>query len=311
MKTLLAVFLTALFISCGAEKEAVRYVGFRIYDPVYVALELNLFEKHGVNVEIIDLIAGGPTALQAISGGSAEIALSSYMAIINASVQGLPIIAVSDIQSSIGTQPLEEFFVRSDSGIETITDLAGKTVAINLVKSSFHYTWLMALEAAGMAETDVEFVILPFEQQELALINHRVDAIGVLQPYTLRARENPEIKTLFTALDIFGERQFTTHVMNSNWAEKNPELAKGFVGAIAEAAAWIEANQNEAREIISLHTGIPARDIENYYFQEHAAVIMADAQFWLDYMRSTGEVTAPHLTVNDFATNRFNPFVEE
>jgi ABC-type nitrate/sulfonate/bicarbonate transport system substrate-binding protein len=298
-----------MLFSCGkaTNEKALRYIGFKIYDPAYISQEKGLFRNHDLDVEIIELIAGGPTAIQAITGGSAEICVSSYMAVINARAQGLPVMAISDIQSSIGDQALEEFFVRKDSGINSIVDFKGKKAAINLVKSSFHYTWLMALAAAGMTESDVEFVILPFDQQELALINGHVDAIGVMQPYVHHAKDNEGLKVLFTALDVFGERQFTAHVINSEWAEKNQEKTARFVAAIAEAAAWIETNQEEAKEIMAKYTGVPPGDIDDYHFQKNAAIVLADAQYWLDYMRGTGEVTANWLQAGDFASNRYNP----
>ena len=304
------IILSALVLAgCGrqeAESGTIRYIGFRVYDPVYVAYELGLFGQHGVRVEIIDLMTAGPTALQAISGGSAEAGLSFIGAIINARAQGMPVIGVSDIQSSFAHAPLAEFFVRTDSGIYQIEDLRGRTIAINLVHASFHHKWLMALENAGMAENEVNWVVLPFDQQELALMYGRVDAIGVLQPHTVRPRNNPDIRTIMTAYDVFGARQFTTHVFNSIWAEHNPELVTAFVSAIAEAAAWIEENQQAAAEIVSRHTGVDVTYIEDYFFQPHAMVNMDDAQFWLDHMRRIGLVTADWPTVEDFATNRFN-----
>jgi len=313
-KTLLFLAVLAGFIFTNCEKpakNAIKYVGFKIYDPAYVAMEKGFFALHGADVELVELVAGGPTALQAIAGGSAEICVSSYMAVINARAQGLPVMAISDIQSSIGGQALEEFFVRRDSGIDVVGDLRGRKVAINLVKSSFHYTWLMALAAAGMAETDVEFAILPFDQQELALANGHVDAIGIMQPFVRHAKQNGALKTLFTALDVFGERQFTAHVVNSEWAERNPGQAARFVAAIADAAEWIEGNQEEAKAIMSKYTGVAPGDIDDYHFQKKAAVILKDAQYWLDYMRGTGEITAEWLAVGDFATNKYNPYMGE
>jgi ABC-type nitrate/sulfonate/bicarbonate transport system substrate-binding protein len=306
---LFALVCAILVSSCGknSKNETIRYIGFKIYDPVYIALEKGFFEKHDVKVELIDLITAGPTALQAIAGGSAETCNSSYMATISARAQGLPVLAVTDLQSAIGSQALEEFFVRKDSGIKSIAELKGKTIAINVVKGSFHYTWLMALEMAGMSESDVDFIILPFDQQELALANGRVDAIGLMQPYVLHAKQNDDLKILYTALDIFGPKQFSTHVINSIWAENNPDLARGFVAALVDAAAWVEANQDEAKRIVSRHTEVSPEFIENYYYQENAAINVDDAQYWLDYMRGRKEISADWLRVEDFAANRFNP----
>lgn len=308
---ILTMLICMTFLAgCGQPEQdsgTIRYIGFRVYDPVYIAYELGFFENHGVKVEIIDLMTAGPAALQAIAGGNAEAGLSFIGAIINARAQGLPVIAVSDIQSSFYHTPLAEFFVRADSGIYEVADLRGRTIAINLVHASFHHKWLMALDNYGISENEVKWVILPFEQQVLALERDHVDAIGVLQPHTVMARNNQSFRTIMTAYDVFGERQFTTHVFNSIWAENNPESVTGFVSAVAEAAAWTEQNQEAAREIVSRHTGVDVRYIENYYFQPYAMVNMDDARFWLDYMRSIGLVTADWLTVEDFAANCFNP----
>ena len=306
---LFAVISTLLIFGCAknTKTDVIRYIALKVYDPVFIAQEKGFLSKHGVTLEITDLVTAGPTALQAISGGTADACHSSYMAIIAARAQGLPIIAVTDLQSAIGSQALEEFFVRKDSGIYSVADLKGKTIAINLVKSSFHYTWLMALEKAGLSETDVNFIILPFEQQELALANSRVDAIGLMQPYVLHAKENKDLKVLYTALDVFGQKQFAAHVMNRIWAENNPSLARGFVAAVVEAVAWIEANQQEAKTIIGKYTGIAPEYIEDYSYQKNAAIITADAQYWLDYMLGHGDITAKWLTVGDFATNKYNP----
>jgi len=317
MKKMHLLGFIALFIliltACNAQNQnehtsnnTIRYIGFRVYDPVYIAYEMGFFEEQGVNVEIIDLMTAGPTALQAISGGSAEAGLSFIGAIINARAQGMPVIGVSDIQSSFAHAPLAEFFVRADSGIDTVADLRGKTIAINLVHASFHHKWLMALDSVGILENEVNWVVLPFDQQELALINGHVDAIGVLQPHTARPRNNPELRTIMTAYEVFGERQFTTHVFNSIWAENNPEAVEGFVAAIAQAAEWIGANQESAQEIISRHTGVNINYIEDYFFQPYAMVNMDDVEFWLDYVRKIGLVTADWITIEDFATNRFN-----
>lgn len=293
------------------ELETIRYIGFKVYDPVYVAKDKGFFEENNLNVEIVDLISAGPNALQMISGGDAEMGLSSTMAIINARSQGMPIMAISDLQSSIGDQPLEEFFVRKDSGINFIEDLRGKKIAINLVKSSFHYTWLMALEEAGISENEVEWVILPFDQQELALKNGQVDAIGLMQPYIGHTRAQEDFKVLYTALDVFGEKQFCPQVINNVWAKENPEAVKAFVKTMAETTEWIEENQDEAREIIAKYTGMEAQYIEDYHFQENAMVVEEDAEFWLNYMREKQGLKCDWLEVKDFVTNEYNERVKK
>jgi NitT/TauT family transport system substrate-binding protein len=306
MKKSLTV-LSLLLSSCLAQQNptVIKYVGLQVYDPVYIAMENGFFEQEGIEVEIVSTVAGGATAVQMVSSGQVQGALVSTMAIINSVAAGLPIIGVADIQSSFEEAPLEEFFVLANSGINTIQDLAGKKIAINLVKSSFHYTWLMALQNAGMLDTDVTFVTLPFAQQEEALLQGSVDAIGLIQPWTKRTRDNELVKTLLTGVDVFGERQFCEIFVNKVWAENNVADAKAFTTAIARAANWTKDNQAEAKEMVSKYTGIDVDMIDDYIFQPNGQVVVEDAQFWLDYMKAN-HGTPSWVTADMIVTNQYN-----
>lgn len=293
------------------EPMELSYIGLKVYDPVYIAMEKGFFEKYGVNVNLVDLVAGGATAVQMIESGNADAGLLSYMALVNAVNEGMNVKGVADLQSSFEDAPLEEFFVMKDSGINSIKDLKGKKIAINLVKSSFHYTWLMALEQAGMSEDDVEFVVLSFDQQILALENGQVDAIGLMSPYSAEARNNNQLKTLYDATDIFGEKQFCDIIASTTFAAKNPETMKAFVSGITDAMNWAMENQQEAKEIISKYTGIDASKILDYRFQENGAVIMDDVQYWLDYMIEHDSKINTNISASDIATNEYNEKVSE
>lgn len=318
MKKILSLILTIVMViacmtGCNlSEDEAtvdgvptLKYIGLKVYDPVYIALEKGMFDKSKVNVELVDLVAGGATAVQMIESRDADAGLLSYMALVNAVNEGMSVTGITDLQSSFEEAPLEEFFVRKDSGIKNITDLKGKKIAINLVKSSFHYTWLMELEKAGMSEDDVEFVVLSFDQQILALKNGQVDAIGLMSPYSAQAFNDSSLTKMYDATDTFGERQFCDIIASTKYGEKYPEALTAFVDGITKAMKWAEENQEEAKKIIEKHTGIDAALIADYKFQENGAVIMEDVQYWLDYMKAHGNIK-PNITADMIATNKYN-----
>lgn len=313
---LIVLLVVVVVVGCAAPSElassetpTVRYVNFKVYDPVYVALDQGFFAEHGIQVEIIGDVLGGPTAIQAVAGGSAEAGLSSLPALVNANASGLPVVGVSDIQSAIGEQALETFFVQAESDIQTIADLRGQTVAVNLWNSSFHYTVLMALEQAGVPENEVEFVLLPFENQAEALAGGQVELISLMEPYTAQAHHyyGDDFRLLFTALDVFGERQFTTHFVNRAWAEANPTAARAFVAGVVDGMEWIEANPAAARPIIARYTGIEEQFIPDYRFQPNGQVVIEDVRFWLDYIGQRGDADTAGLEPEDIATNRWNP----
>lgn len=311
MKKIAAVFIVAVLITVlsvsFASAGGMKYVGLKVYDPVYIALENGFFGS--LDVELVDTVAGGATAVQMVASGDVQGCLLSNMALCNAVNAGMPVIAVADIQSAFEEAPLEEFYVLADSPYKTIQDLKGKRIAINLVKSSFHYTWLMELEKAGMTEDDVTFITLSFADQKEALLNGMVDAIGLMQPYSGMARTDERCRQLYNAVDSFGERQFCEILLNVDWAKAHPEEAKAFVAGIAKAAEWVGEHQDEAKQIIAKYTGIDAAYIDDYYFQPHAMVNMDDAQYWLEYMQSHEGVDAA-LTVDNVATNEYNEAVK-
>jgi ABC-type nitrate/sulfonate/bicarbonate transport system substrate-binding protein len=310
---LIALMSVVALTGCGVqeEKAVFKYVGLKVYDPVYIGIEAGIFDEVGIEVELIDTVAGGPTGIQLVAGGSVNGALSSYMGIINAVNAGLPIIGVTDLQSSVEGQPLEEFYVKKDSGINTLQDLKGKRIAINLVKSSFHYTWIIALESVGLTEDDVTFVVLPFGEQIAALDLGQVDAIGLMTPFNAMAQEREDFFLLTDALQIFGSKQFTLHLVNKVWAEKNPEDAKKFVEGVVKSIQFIYDNPVRAKEIIAQYTGVDVKYVADYRFQENGMVVLEDAQYWLDFMRNRNDLTiSPALKVEDFATNKYNRFVK-
>lgn len=302
------ILLLAILSACSpssvpaSEMPVVRYATFSVYDAVYVAQELGYFKDAGIKVEIVGTNFGGPTAIQAVASGKAEGGLSSYMALINAAAAGLPVKAAVEIQSELQDSPKEIFLTRCADGYKSVKDLAGKTIAINLVKSSFHYTWIMALKQNNMTDDSVLFVNLPFSAQPEALHKGDVQAAGIIEPFaTLAEKKYPnEFCRLFTGKDVFGYRQFSAIFLNSIWAKEHPETAAAFVNAVQRAEVWSNGNTEQSKQIIAnaLNIANPA-DMPNYKFNADGRVDVDSVKYWLDFMKSEKYITADWLTLED------------
>ena len=309
MKRLLFL-LVVIMVSCApAVKPAptIRYVNFKVYDPIYVALDRGFFAKRGINVEILGDVLGGPTAIQAVASGAAEAGLSSVPALINANAAGLPVQGVADIQTTLEGQPLQRWFVRADSPIQSMADVAGSTYAVNLWKSSFHYTSLMAMQRAGVDAGAVNFVLLSFQDQIQALINGDIDVAGLMVPYQgyLLNEYGEQVREIANDYDLYGQKHVSLIFVNRLWAEYNPDAARRFVLGIQDAIDWIEDNQEDAAAIVARYTGIAADSVGEYHFTQHGNVNLDDVSFWLDYLRESGDVTADWLKPEQVATNEY------
>ncbi len=102
-----------------------------------------IFKKHGLNLDILYTTAG-PESIQAMIGGSIDVAVASGVsAAVGTFAKGAPIRIIS---SEITGAPDLYWYVRADSPIRTIQDFNGKTVAYSATGSSSNAS-LLALIA--------------------------------------------------------------------------------------------------------------------------------------------------------------------
>ena len=292
------------------EMPTIGYIAFKVYDPVYVAMDMGFFEDEGLIVELAGDVIAGPNAIQAVSSGYAQAGLSSIPAIVNANAAGLPIQGVVDIQTSFDNQPLQKWYTQADNdSISSMEDVCDKTYAVNIWRSSFHYTTLRGFDKYGIDEECTNFILLSFGDQINALVNGSVDIIGLIQPYQSYLEHDfaGEFKEVWNDVaDITGESHVSLIFVNRVWAESNPDQAAAFATGISNAIRYIEANQEEVKPIIAKYTGIPDYAIPDYHFTEDGRVVEGDVQAWMDYLVERGDLTAEWVTADMVFTNDYN-----
>jgi len=153
-----------------------------------------IFKKHGLNLDIL-YTAAGPESIQAMIGGSIDVAVASGVsAALGTFAKGAPIRIISS--EMIGAPDLY-WFVPAASPIRTIADMNGKSVAFSAVGSSSHGSLLALIAqyhltavptqtgniAATMTQTmsrqvDVGFGAAPFGLDKIASGQARIVATG-------------------------------------------------------------------------------------------------------------------------------------
>ena len=153
-----------------------------------------IFKKHGLDLDIL-YTAAGPESIQAMIGGSIDVAVASGVsAALGTFAKGAPIRIVS---SEMTGAPDLYWFVPADSPIRTIADMNGKSVAFSAVGSSSHGSLLALIAqyhltavptqtgniAATMTQTmsrqvDVGFGAAPFGLDKVESGQARIVATG-------------------------------------------------------------------------------------------------------------------------------------
>ncbi|HKX51205.1 MAG TPA: ABC transporter substrate-binding protein, partial [Candidatus Binatia bacterium] len=90
---------------------------------VWMAKEIGAFEKNGIQTDII-FISSGPVVVQALLGGDLLGGSAASNAVINAVLNGAPIVAVG----GTANRPYHRLFVQPD--INRLEDLKGKTLGV-------------------------------------------------------------------------------------------------------------------------------------------------------------------------------------
>lgn len=134
------------------------------FSPVYVALEKGYFADAGINLTIEH--GDEPVGVDLIAAGQRQFGIISGEQVLAARANGRPVVMVYEWfqQYPVGIAYPE------DSGIESVSDLAGRNVGIP-GRFGASYTGLIALLAANdMTESDIDLEEIGFNAVEVVCV---------------------------------------------------------------------------------------------------------------------------------------------
>lgn len=216
--------------------------------PIFVGIKKGIFKRHGLEVKP-SFAGGGAAIVPGVINGSIDIGYSSSVSLLAAAQRGLPIRLVAPGSQVGATQDLDHCFiyVRGASTIRNVADLAGKTIAVNAVKSLGDVSTRATLEAAGIDSSTTKFVEIPFPDMEAALQSGRVDATWPCEPFVTTALDAGQRRVVGTLVGTLPNLQFSAYFVNQNFAKSNPEVVTRFQRAMAESLRYAQANPEELR----------------------------------------------------------------
>lgn len=217
---------------------------------IKTAIEEGLFQKDGIDVEIVTL-AGGPNILAATVGGSLEIGYADLFAWVGARENGFDL---TFLQAANGRGNSDYIIAGPKSGIEKPTDLVGKKIG-TAAHAQSRLRVRLYLEHFGVDPASVEYVII--NQRETvgaALASGQIDASIASDPNVAQWEQQYGVKPLEgRPWQQIPEKTSTAGFFaTSQWIAANPELAEKFVRAAREGAKRYNAYSAEEKANISL-----------------------------------------------------------
>jgi ABC-type nitrate/sulfonate/bicarbonate transport system substrate-binding protein len=257
-----------------------------------------MFAKHGINgkwsvshVPISDSISA--------LGRQFDVMMGTQPALIAAAGQGIPIVAISGGALDTTQVPNTNIIAKADSGIKSFKDLAGKTVGTLSFTGNIHFSLLNILQKQGVDLNSIQWVIGTNPQLPDLLKAGRVEAIEALEPFAGAAIAAGGVP-LGDPFRSIGDRAYVGYFLSQrDWANANKDVVLRFSQALADAAAWIEANPAEAKAILSDYSGLkgPALEktpIPNFHIAttpaDLASELLPDLKTWNDILSRTSDI---------------------
>ncbi len=214
------------------------------YLPLTIADRLGFFKKHGLNVVISDF-AGGSKALQALVGGSADIACGAYEHTIFLQAKGQKVKAIALQNNSFGLViGVSNKLAASYKGTQS---LKGLKIGVTSSGSASATGLGLLLKKAGLSLNDVSVIGVGGGASAVAAMNSgRVDAMANFDP-AISMMENDG--TLVPVLDTRKENGLVSlyggayagsaFLASADFIKANPNTTQAFADAIHDALVWI------------------------------------------------------------------------
>lgn len=234
------------------------------YTIFKAAEEQGYLEEEGIELDIT-YVPQGAVALEALIGGSVEVAFPAHLEFIQASSQH------DNLRILMGWTRLPDegpdntaFLVREGSGIESPEDLGGKRLAAGLLNSINHFYTQIWLEQHGVDPTTVSFVEVPFPNMQDALDNEQVDGVFNVEPFvTIMTAKGGYLNIGHPYMDVNPGFSIIAPTVRQEWLDENPDVAERLVRAFEKGAQYLrEAGESERIRLVSEFTEIDSGLVE-------------------------------------------------
>ncbi|MGH1413569.1 MAG: ABC transporter substrate-binding protein [Pelagimonas sp.] len=285
-----AVFSSAIALMTATQayaetKIAIGFTSLADNAANLVAIEKGFFEKHGIEPTAISLRSGS-VVVPGIVSGEIQVGTLTAPTFIQTLDGGLGLAIITGLSETNAANKNSGLIVRDDSGIDSVADLAGKSLGVGSVGSIITVATREWLRLEGIDTANTKLIETPMGQLGDTLRTGNFDFTTLPEPLLSRAISGGGVKQIANPFASLPEgKPVMVNVVSKAWAEENPEAAKSFQMAIQEATVWALDNQEEAQEIIAQYLGLDPEKVKQTQFPTITDTASAeDMRWWVSAM---------------------------
>jgi len=182
----------------AAEKLRVGYLRVMDDAQAIVAYEGGYYEKHGLDVELVEF-QSGTDLIKAIVGGQLDTGVLGFTNAASWSSRGADLKVVGGAQHGF-----HAIVVRDDANIENVSDLKGKTLASQREGSTADTVLRgVVLKDAGLEPGDVNVLGVSPQVAVQSLVGNRVEAAFLFEPQARIAQLVAPVKQIYEIGEVW------------------------------------------------------------------------------------------------------------
>jgi NitT/TauT family transport system substrate-binding protein len=269
--------------------------------PIWIAQELNLFAKHGLQHSLNYLAA--TTAVQAMAAGSEEIGLVDNQGV-DVALEG------ADTMYVASTVPRFIFRLYGDPSIQSINDLRGKVVAATQPAASTDYATRMVLRRFGLTpDKDVKILYAGSMPALLSMLKSGNAQAGLVSaPTTFQAQELG-LKQIVNVTELNIPFIFVGVATTRRVIQQKPEAVTRFLRAYTEAIAIFRRDKDAALNAMGKFLKTDNRRTLEGIYEEYGDAFQKSPLMTRDQVKAVLDVAkspkAQQARAEDFFDNSF------
>jgi len=188
---------------------------------------------------------------QAFEAGAIDLTMGGANGVIFAAAAGVEGKMIASISRESKRGFSTSFYVKSDSPIQSVPDMKGKTIGINGFSTSGHLWLIAALKRHNLTDKDVRITPVGFSAMQESLRAGRVDVGMFPQPFAAMLEKQDKVRKIFDAkYGVPFDEELVVLASKDAFLKANAEAVRSFLADLKTATEFYVAKPAEARQIL-------------------------------------------------------------
>jgi len=222
--------------------------------PMYVAQEQGLFEKNGIQVELISA-GSAPKRDEMINAEQADAMINEIVSTLFYNKNQTQVQIVRFARTAMPGSPMFRLLVSGKSGIADVSGLKGVEIGISQ-GTVIEYLTDRMLQSEGFTPDEIKNIAVPDIGQRMALLaSGELKAATLPDPLAFLAMQQGAQVVLDDSK--YPGFAHSTYAFRKKFIDQNPETVRKFLAAIEEAVALINQDPQKWSNLLVEQKAVP------------------------------------------------------